>query len=147
MVPAPVLVMLRPPEASVMAALTSRSVAAAPSATLKVMPGAPPSARMRMRPPMVAVSALALVVTLELIHSNCGPFALLTPLLLCKVPPVILTPPVICQTCITPGDVTVPPLMSNVVTIDPPCQPRPVPSPSTETVPPAFTVSTFRRRL
>ena len=86
-------------------------MAAAPSATLKEIP-LPPSARRFNRPAMVAVAALAKVVTAVFLHSSWDPVVVLVPWLLWRVPPVIWTPPVRSQICIVPALVTVPPLIT-----------------------------------
>ena len=145
-VPAPYLATGCPP-ASVMAALIKRSTEAAPSATVRLRPvPAPPSARRLIRPAIFAVSALAKVVTCALRHSSRLSPPLSIPLLLCRVPPVISTPPAKSHTCMTPAVVTVPPLIINLESLAPfqSCQPKPVPSPVVTAVAPALTVSVPR---
>jgi hypothetical protein len=137
-VPPPSLARTPEEEDWVKAAVTSRSVADVPSATF-ARKFVAESVRMLMRPAMVAV-ALPEVLSWVLPQVSGDPDVVLTPLLLCRVPPCMLTPPPMPQICISPAAVTVPPLILSV-----PrrwlCQPRPVPSPVVTTVPPEFTVS------
>jgi hypothetical protein len=90
-VPAPSLARTPAAEDWVKAAVTSRSVADAPSATL-ARKFVAESVRMLMRPAIVAVASPE-VLSCVLPHSNRGPEVVLTPLLLCRMPPCMLTAP------------------------------------------------------